>query len=170
MLPVPFSVLFSASDDDEKEKQASTPKEHRPAGSREPQPSTSGFNTGSNKAPATSTRKRTIHDHSSDSESSAKESAAQPSRPTTRQRKARTRNGASAVGDGTHATDVLDFLDESDVAAGGKGKKSLGLKGKRNGSRWDVSGGTKTTSAQPPLEDSLVTPSFSSVSSVFGEC
>ena len=170
-LPIPFSVLFPASDDDEKEKQSATPKKHRPTGSREPQPSTSGFNTGRNKAPATSTRKKTVHDHSSDSESSAEESTARPSRPTTRQRKAQTRNGASAWGDRTNATDVLDFLDKSDVAAGREGKKSLGLKGKRNESRGEVSrGGTKTTSAQPPLEDSLVTPSFSSVSSVFGEC
>ena len=72
----------------------------------------------------------------------------------------------------TNATDVLDFSEEGDAPAGRKGK-SVGFRGKRSvqpKGGGAVSGETKTASAPSPVEDSLVTPSFSSISSVFGEC
>ena len=164
--------LFSGSDDDEKEKQPATPKKFKSASSSEPQPSTSGLVIRSKRAPTTTTTKRVIHGDSSEGESSAEERAARPSKPTTRQRKTRTRDGASVWSGRTNATDVLDFSEEGDAPAGRK-EKSVGFRGKRSvqpKGGGAVSGETKTVSAPSPVEDSLVTPSFSSISSVFGEC
>lgn len=89
------------------------------------------------------------------------------SKSTTRLRKTQTKK-ATDVLDGTSSTTaVLDFFDESDKAVS---RKVRAVKPKTGKSVKKITGGAKKRGADDLLmDDSLVTPSFSSVTSVFGE-
>ncbi|XP_076462027.1 uncharacterized protein LOC143294538 isoform X2 [Babylonia areolata] len=156
-----FKDLFDeVSDEEESKKQPATPK--TPAKISQPTPSTSGLHTARRSAQPPA---KPLH-RSSDSES---EKSARSSKPTTRQRKLRVGISDGGGGGGwfeeTSATEALSFLEEGDVRASKKGKAPTAPQ--RRDKERGVGVGVKGSKVVPPVDDSLVTPSFSSVSSVF---
>ncbi|KAL8605870.1 hypothetical protein ACOMHN_040514 [Nucella lapillus] len=162
-----FKDLFDAGSDEEEKKEKPQRAANRPTkDDSDPTPSTSGLHV-RRTAPA-GAHSTGLPQNDSDPES---EHNPRSSRPTTRQRKLpKTAGSSGSLFDETSATEALTFLweGEGERSGGKKGKAPRRGKGKERGGV--LSGRKKSKTPQVPLtseEDSLVTPSFSSVSSVF---